>query len=1064
MANKRFILIHFCLLSFCFVAQSQSLAELEAQVSQSYEEYGEYSEQYSRSLIEFTNYALNYEPLDTNMIVNNLEQICKIHKTLYGVADKRYNAYLLYKGLFYADIKEYRLAIDDIVKAINQESSFYNDEVAIKLGGCYTAIGDYSKALNCYIEYKDFIKSQLGENDSMYAIALQKVGVAYDNLGMIQEELECFKEAEEILSKSYYWKNTLEYAEVLRNLALTLFDLNLMDEALDCHLRAVDVYSKREDFEERQWYTARAYRDIGLLYIYCTKFDSALEYTLKSKRIFEELGLLQSSEYGGTIGNLGIIYNELGRYEEALDCHLKGLNITKINGESKSLQYATALDNIGISYYNLGQLDEALSYCRSSYNMVVDIQGEGMRSIPPLGNICIILNEMGKYNETLVDLYRMLSILSHSTGENTSLYAQTLADIANVHFQNNQIDSAKVYNSKSRQVYESLDYMNEQYLYALTQKVGLSITEEDYDEAICEMTHIEKLKRDYVVEHIFNMTSQDREDFWLTNQQFYFQGCPLISYYTANNPQSAKLLYNVALFSKGLLLNTEMELRDFFATSDESADLELYEEYCSLDNLISTERQKNPNQRNPEFNLWVETHDSIERTLMRRYKELENYKNSFNVTWEDVQHKLGKHDVAIEFVEVPISTDTTMYCALVLKNNKGPRLVEICSLSEIHSLFNQVENETRNNMNSSNVKYVHLSENGSICKHYTADGLIYSGSELYELIWEPLESEIKNAKRIWFSPAGELYQIAIEYAETGTGAFNERKEVHRVSSTRQLLQSNLTHINKAVLFGGLDYDCLIEDSKAASPKGHMNKDVSGVVEAFKTRGGERFPYLRSTEDEIIYISTCLNTKGISTDLYVGDTGTEDTFKKVEKNNYKVIHLATHGFFWNERQVDYYGARLGWQSLQQNNGASQLEDVSMSRSGLVFSGVNSTISDDVNYVEPENDGILTAREISQLHLYGVDLVTLSACQTGLGEVTGDGVMGLQRGFKKAGVQSIIMSLWEVDDSATQILMTSFYKHLMQGKNKHIALRLAQHELKKIPEYNCPYYWASFILLD
>jgi CHAT domain-containing protein len=405
-----------------------------------------------------------------------------------------------------------------------------------------------------------------------------------------------------------------------------------------------------------------------------------------------------------------------------------------------------------------------------------------------------------------------------------------------------------------------------------------------------------------------------------------------------------------------------------------------------------------------------------------------------------------------------------MYCALVLKNNKGPRLVEICSLSEIHSLFNQVENETRNNMNSSNVKYVHLSENGSICKHYTADGLIYSGSELYELIWEPLESEIKNAKRIWFSPAGELYQIAIEYAETGTGAFNERKEVHRVSSTRQLLQSNLTHINKAVLFGGLDYDCLIEDSKAASPKGHMNKDVSGVVEAFKTRGGERFPYLRSTEDEIIYISTCLNTKGISTDLYVGDTGTEDTFKKVEKNNYKVIHLATHGFFWNERQVDYYGARLGWQSLQQNNGASQLEDVSMSRSGLVFSGVNSTISDDVNYVEPENDGILTAREISQLHLYGVDLVTLSACQTGLGEVTGDGVMGLQRGFKKAGVQSIIMSLWEVDDSATQILMTSFYKHLMQGKNKHIALRLAQHELKKIPEYNCPYYWASFILLD
>ena len=152
MNTKRFILIQFCVLWFCVGAQSQSLAELEAQVIQSYEEFGECSEEYSRSLIDLTNSLLNYNPLDTNRIVNNFEQICKIHKTLYGVADKRYTTYLLYKGLFHVDIKKYRDAIDDISKAISIESLFYDDEIAKILGDCYTAIGDYSNALTHYIK------------------------------------------------------------------------------------------------------------------------------------------------------------------------------------------------------------------------------------------------------------------------------------------------------------------------------------------------------------------------------------------------------------------------------------------------------------------------------------------------------------------------------------------------------------------------------------------------------------------------------------------------------------------------------------------------------------------------------------------------------------------------------------------------------------------------------------------------------------------------------------------------------------------------------------------------
>ena len=115
----------------------------------------------------------------------------------------------------------------------------------------------------------------------------------------------------------------------------------------------------------------------------------------------------------------------------------------------------------------------------------------------------------------------------------------------------------------------------------------------------------------------------------------------------------------------------------------------------------------------------------------------------------------------------------------------------------------------------------------------------------------------------------------------------------------------------------------------------------------------------------------------------------------------------------------------------------------------------------------DDGVLTAQEISRLDLRGVDLVVLSACKTGNGDLNqGEGVFGLQRGFKKAGVQTIVMSLWEVDDEATQILMTAFYDNLLQGQSKRDAFQNAQRTLRQYNNgsYDEPRYWAAFILLD
>ena len=98
--------------------------------------------------------------------------------------------------------------------------------------------------------------------------------------------------------------------------------------------------------------------------------------------------------------------------------------------------------------------------------------------------------------------------------------------------------------------------------------------------------------------------------------------------------------------------------------------------------------------------------------------------------------------------------------------------------------------------------------------------------------------------------------------------------------------------------------------------------------------------------------------------------------------------------------------------------------------------------------------------------GLDLVVLSACQTAMGDIDNEGVYGLQRGFKKAGANTILMSLDKVDDEATKILMVEFYKNLMSGKSKHQSLKDAQKYLRQVDngKYDKPEYWASFIMLD
>jgi CHAT domain-containing protein len=206
--------------------------------------------------------------------------------------------------------------------------------------------------------------------------------------------------------------------------------------------------------------------------------------------------------------------------------------------------------------------------------------------------------------------------------------------------------------------------------------------------------------------------------------------------------------------------------------------------------------------------------------------------------------------------------------------------------------------------------------------------------------------------------------------------------------------------------------------------------------------------LPGTGIEVATIDSLAKTSNIESIILTGNGASEANIKNLESPN--ILHIATHGFFLTDNTVseDMYS----------------IESNPLMRSGLLLSGSQHSFrGDHINFdgsLDAE-DGILTAYEAMNLDLSHSDLVVLSACETGLGEVkNGEGVYGLQRSFAIAGAKSVLISLWKVDDNSTKELMILFYKNILSGIDKFEALNMAQKELKS--KYDLPYYWGAFVL--
>lgn len=764
----------------------------------------------------------------------------------------------------------------------------------------------------------------------------------------------------------------------------------------------------------------------------CNRQTGNYREALENYRTIDSEGLL---DVRGKL-NMSNLYLTLGLYADAVDL-LEPLNAT--------IGQDTRLINLASAYAYLGRGGDALQLLATAPTDGMSAEQKATLT----ANRGFIEMSLGQHEAAAASLGKAAGMLAEGAGRYIVMANLALAESGCGHADKAlaHIDSCLTWQKTN------LGEKHPDYAISIRKRAEILLKAGRKTEAAAWFKTYFGLMRNYVCRSFAFLTDKQRQDFWFSNE-------PLVTECYATEAADPQLLYDVALFSKCLLLQVERNI-EAEARRDTSAS-RLYDSIASL----RREADKGSSDARQRDLLYAEA-DRQEQRLMAMMDGYRSFNANMRLTSADIARRLGRNETAIEFIRYG-STSARRYAALTLDGTGKVGFVPLWtedSLRNFRLTDGRTLNEAMNSMRAAD------------------KNAIYTDTKLSSMIWSKLKPLLTKRGRIYFAPDGLLHLLAIEnMADAMNGS-----DVCRLSSTRELANDDKDIRGKALIMGGVSYDecdAKTQDDATAAP----DRSASSILSALHLPpvANGAYAYLPATAAEADTIRSMIaKGNGIKAECIKGTQATETAFK-LAAPSCSMIHLATHGFCFadTDRPEPLAFCR---DSLR--------EDDTMSRSGLVFAGANRMVQPAYSAYD---DGILLAREASEMRLDRAALVVLSACQTGLGPITSEGVFGFQRGLKKAGAGAIVASLWNVDDKATKLLMTRFYHHLLGGMPMSEAFAQAKTDLrchevkievetdeddkshgqirrlgrwvwpkkkvtKTVHPYSKPQYWAAFILI-
>lgn len=983
-----------------------------------------------------------------------------------------------------------------IKKDLYGENSYEYSSQLVGKGSLLISMGQYDSSIAVLKKAIPVIKKTKGENNTVYCESLKILAGSYLYLGMYKDAIELLKNAL-ALEKSLYGDNGLPISRTLNQMSITYHKAGLIDSAETCNFQSLEIIRKKLGENHPQYAIS--------LNTYCEirreggKFDGLEDLYLKAIKIIKSTFGENHPIYIQDISNLAILYQDLGRYVEAE----KYLNIVteyyRIQPAGAPTDYALSLLNLGSLQTALGRFDEAEENLKKSIKVIdksigrnndfylgaminlaevfyyswkneeaIDSMKQALQIVDSVykglhpyysnihNNLAQNYTALMNYDQAEKHYQLALEYLNKNEAKSILKIIKTEINLGRLYSYYNKKDSAEKTMLSSLEKFNQKFSKNNVFYPDIIKTISIHYTNyNDFKKAsefwMISLNHLEKK----ITENLPFFSEKEQENFWSDNDGDFELFTNFAIDWSRENKAILKDLFETRLLTKALLLNESSKFKHRIQNCEDSNIINQYK------NLILL-KEKLMRYNNYSFQTLIKKGinlDSIEKSANEIEKGLSQQSEDFQFVFNkkridisNLQNSLNNDEAAIEIISFRRSKlklkDFINYALLIVKkDSKYPELVLLKNGNELEGKYIELYRNLTNQQRKA-----------TFDRDKIEDGL----KELYSQFWAPIQEKLKGIKTVYLSPDG-IYNVlnlnTLINPETNKYLLDEI-DLRVVTSTRDLIEKrdcNLRRNDKleALLIGdpkfNLDSSKYIEIAQQYSSErqtSYYNMDTN--LDSI-SRGG--IAPLPGTKKEIDVIANDMEKQGWKVDKKLGAEALEEAIKSV--NNPKVLHIATHGVFLKDVETKSDDRMMGFET-------QRFVDNPLLRSMLLFAGAENTIkSNGTNQINTD-DGLLTAYEAQNLNLDNTELVVLSACETGLGEIkNGEGVYGLQRAFQVAGAKSLIMSLWSVSDRATEELMTSFYTKWLSGKSKREAFREAQSTLKsKYPGF---YYWGAFVMV-
>lgn len=1041
---------------------------------------------------------------DYNKALEYLSQACKVRAAVSGQENGDYILWLADLAYLCADAGYYQQGVAYYIECRNLALEVYGQEhpvyvdVLQNIASVYLEAGDLPNARSVCDESLPLIGAVYGTASPDYAHALSMSGFLLSGEGRAQEAEAVYMQALALLETSPL-TSTDEYLSVLTQLASLRQERGKYSEA-DTLLARTLAFAETHYGRQHERF-ASVLLNIADLKLRTGKYEQADSlYGAGGAIILDRFGE-KSVEYADVIEAVADLSALLGDNNRAEPLYQEAL---AAKGEHFGLNhpaYALALEKNALFYSSLGIYEKAEPYFRKALEVYRNVYGEQHpRYAAALNNLANMLASKGDRLEALTISKQALSISASTLGKEHPLYTSVLNNLASLYIEEGQYAQAEPLlreaNEQNRLLY-GVGHPN--YATSLSNLANLMRLTGKGDQAVPLYEEALKIRRNTLgnlhpslgnsysslatlylqlenyagaeqnilqantnymnqIEKSFRFLSESEKLAFISNISRHFALVNLFGFnMVENRPEFAGVVYNNELIMKGLLLYSSRGLRKQVLESNDPWLIDQYFEWQEIRQQLAGFYSLPVTEQPVYLRDFEEQANDIEKDLVRTLSELELITAFRDVTWQEVQKRLQPHEAAIEFISFSnYWTDSTYYCALILRHDSPyPIMQFLFEESEIRGLLEAASLLDVQDL----VAFLYNREN----YHQPQNK---DDRQLYHLIWSPIEPHLQGATTAYISPSGLLNKISFAAIPVSSEEYlNQRYNLVYLSSTRQLTApggtSQLPANARASLFGGIEYD-LNPQEMISQSKAYKEDDAFVAFSTIMSRNvldaSQLWRFLPGTLDEIENVNTMLSRKGIECYKFPGETAVEEAVKyHVGDQSPHILHIATHGFFFPETEENQAEVMMEFQTKQS---AFRFSGNPLMRSGLVFAGANATWSNEY-LVEGTDDGILTSYEVSNLDLSETRLAVLSACETGLGDIKGsEGVFGLQRAFKLAGVDHILMSLWQVPDKQTMELITLFYESWLGGADIDMALITAQ---KQMEERYPPFFWGAFVLV-